>query len=176
MSDLSALLVAAGAFPGSEKEMELYGQFVGTWDVLCTCDFGNARSRRIKGEWHFFWILGGRGIQDVLYEKDLPKDRFGTTIRCYYPAEHIWKLTWFQPGENEYVNMTGHKVGDDIVQTVTGDSNSVWRFTEIQKNSFLWYCEVFDNVCNCWKIVQKMECTRSNELQAVYTAGMGRSS
>jgi hypothetical protein len=75
------LIAAAGPYAPLTKELMLYGRFVGTWDVEATW-YDGEEVRRGTGEWHFAWVLGGRGVQDVLYGSGASPDRFGTTLRC----------------------------------------------------------------------------------------------
>jgi hypothetical protein len=58
-------LTASGPHPDLGPNAELYGQFVGSWDV------DNRHFEEDRGVWvetrrevHFGWILGGRAIQD----------------------------------------------------------------------------------------------------------------
>jgi hypothetical protein len=46
-------------------ELELFGQFVGSWDVSVTNYQPDGSTITIPAEWHFAWALGGRAIQDV---------------------------------------------------------------------------------------------------------------
>src|SRR5262245_66503407 len=46
-------------------ELELFGQFVGSWDVSVTNYDRDGSATTIPAEWHFAWALGGRAIQDV---------------------------------------------------------------------------------------------------------------
>ena len=64
----NAFLEALGADgPAADRagKMDLYGRFVGSWelDVMQIRDDGTQRRR--PGEWHFGWALEGRAIQDV---------------------------------------------------------------------------------------------------------------
>lgn len=110
------LLAASGPYSDLAEKLMLYGQFVGSWDIEVTWYDLDGSSRVGKGEWHFSWILGGRGIQDVLFAQGAPPDHFGTTLRCYDAAADLWHVAWMQPHGGEYVHLLGRKVGDHIVQ------------------------------------------------------------
>jgi hypothetical protein len=61
------LLAATRPFTEYADKLTLYGQFVGSWDIDATWYEREGGQRKGTGEWHFAWILGGRGIQDVLF-------------------------------------------------------------------------------------------------------------
>ena len=64
----SAFLDALGADgPSADRagKMDLYGRFVGSWDLDVRQFSEDGRERRRAGEWHFGWALEGRAIQDV---------------------------------------------------------------------------------------------------------------
>jgi len=65
---ISAFLEALGADgPSADRagKMDLYGRFVGSWDLDVRQFSEDGRERRRAGEWHFGWALEGRAIQDV---------------------------------------------------------------------------------------------------------------
>ena len=64
----SAFLDALGADgPSADRagKMDLYGRFVGSWDLDVRQFSEDGSERRRAGEWHFGWALEGRAIQDV---------------------------------------------------------------------------------------------------------------
>src|SRR5579863_7558438 len=64
----SPFLDALGADgPAADRvgKMDLYGRFVGSWELDVTQIAEDGSQRRRKGEWHFGWALEGRAIQDV---------------------------------------------------------------------------------------------------------------
>ena len=58
-------LHAKGPAPDRAGKMDLYGRFVGSWDLDVTEYRDDGTTRRRPGEWHFGWALEGRAIQDV---------------------------------------------------------------------------------------------------------------
>ena len=65
---ISAFLDALGADgPSADRagKMDLYGRFVGSWDLDVRQFSEDGGERRRAGEWHFGWTLEGRAIQDV---------------------------------------------------------------------------------------------------------------
>ena len=161
--DVFALLVATDPFVEHAEKLMLYGQFVGSWDVDSTWYQRDGARRMARGEWHFGWILGGRGIQDVLFVADTSPDRFGTTLRCYDPELDAWHISWMHPAAREFVQLIGRKVGDRIVQDVAGSDHSRlerWIFADIAPQSFLWLGEASLDGGATWFVEQEMRATK----------------
>ncbi len=161
--DVFGLLAASGPFAEHAEKLMLYGQFVGSWDMDVTWYEQGGGQRKGRGEWHFAWILGGRGIQDVLFGAGAPAHKFGTTLRCYDPAMDAWHVTWMQPYGGEFVHLLGRKVGDRIVQEGIGSDprrRERWSFTDITPDSFLWIGEVSLDDGATWFLEQEMRATR----------------
>jgi hypothetical protein len=91
-------LAALGADgPASDRagKMDLYGRLIGSWDLDVRQFAEDGTERRRKGEWHFGWILEGRGIQDVWIVPPRGAQRtgnaaanvntYGTTVRIFDP-------------------------------------------------------------------------------------------
>lgn len=147
--DVFQLIAASGPFAEYADKLMLFGQFVSSWDIDSTWYAPDGNQRRGKGEWHFCWILGGRGIQDVLFASGAISYQFGTTLRCYDVALDAWHASWMQPSSGEFAHLLGRQVGDRIVQEVLGagpHQRDRWSFTEITSESFVWLDEVsFDD-------------------------------
>lgn len=152
-------LVADGPFADHADALMLYGQFVGSWDVVSTT-FASDGTRSIRnGEWHFFWILGGRGVQDVLFAVGSEPHMYGTTLRCYDHAAGIWRVAWMMPGAGEYANLVGRQIGARIVQEGQGpDLRRLerWSFSDITEESFTWRGEVSLDGGVTWTLEQEM--------------------
>jgi hypothetical protein len=119
--------------------------------------------RKLRGEWHFAWILGGRGVQDVLYAAGSTPDRFGTTLRCYDEQADVWRVSWMQPATGEFFELTGRAEGDRIVQIGHSPGSSAiecWTFSEITPESFLWQGEISADGGESWRLVQEMRARR----------------
>jgi hypothetical protein len=163
ISNVFELLAASSPFSEYADKLMLFGQFVGSWDIDSTWYDPGGSSRKGTGEWHFTWILGGRGIQDVLFASGTPSHQFGTTLRCYDAALDAWHVSWMQPYSGEFVHLVGRKVEDRIVQEGVGSDprrRERWSFTDITPNAFLWLGEVsFDNGAT-WALEQEMRARR----------------
>lgn len=160
--DVFNLITASGPFPEHQDKLMLYGQFVGSWDIDATW-FKPDEERKGRGEWHFSWILGGRGIQDVLFSSGAPAHTFGTTLRCYDIALDAWHIAWMQPASGEFVHLLGRRVGDRIVQEGVGSDHrrrERWSFTNITPDSFLWLGEVSFDDGTTWFLEQEMRALR----------------
>jgi hypothetical protein len=162
-SDTSELLAAEGPFAADAAELMLYGQFVGSWDIAATWYRRDGGRTTGEGEWHFAWILGGRGVQDVLFRCGAPSHEFGTTLRCYDAALDAWHIAWMQPASGEFVQMLGRRAGDRIVQEGAGTDprrRERWSFTEIAPDSFVWLGEVSFDGGAAWTLEQEMRARR----------------
>ncbi|HXF37403.1 MAG TPA: hypothetical protein VNO17_09510 [Actinomycetota bacterium] len=161
--ELARLLLASGPFDADRDRLMLYGRFVGSWDVEATW-FADGRPRaRNMGEWHFQWILGGRGVQDVLFRAGSPAHSFGTTLRCYESGAGVWHVVWMQPASREFVYLLGWEADDGILQEVQGlppGRRERWRFTEITPVSFRWLGEVSHDGGATWILEQEMRARR----------------
>jgi hypothetical protein len=49
-------LAAAGPAPDRAGKMNLYGRFIGSWELDVTEFRDDGTTRRRPGEWHFGWI------------------------------------------------------------------------------------------------------------------------
>lgn len=168
---MTALPVAIARLAASEPEPELadklmlYGRFVGSWDVdgVYFDEEDGTRTREQRAEWHFSWVLGGRGVQDVLYAVGAPPERFGTTLRCYDHAADLWHVTWMAPASTQFVHLVGRELDGRIEQIgQSPDSTRIerWTFSEITDESFLWQGEVSRDEGKTWRVIQEMRATR----------------
>lgn len=160
------LLSASGPYVERAEKLMLYGQFVGAWDVAATWYKKGEKNKKGTGEWYFAWILGGRGIQDVLFASRAKPHQYGTTLRCYDGLLDAWHITWMQPETGEFVNLLGRRIGDRIVQEGLGTDylrRERWSFTDITPNSFVWLGEISMDRGATWILEQEMRATRRTE-------------
>ena len=112
----SAFLDTLGADgPAADRagKMDLYGSFVGSWDLDVMQIAEDGTKRRRKGEWHFGWALEGRAIQDVwivpprgeLRSGDAAANvnSYGTTLRVYDPRTDAWLIQWTDPVRQNFL-------------------------------------------------------------------------
>ncbi len=158
MQDIFDLIRASTANEAYKQKVMLYGQLIGSWKIRSIWYNSNGETREATGEWHFAWILGGLGIQDVLYADGYPRDTYGTTIRCYDIKKDIWHVSWMQPSNNEFAHLVGREENKEIIQELLGlnDKKEIWRFKDITEYAFTWIDEVsFDNG-KTWNVEQRM--------------------
>lgn len=153
-------LTATGPHPDLGANADLYGQFVGSWDVdNHYFDESTGEWRDTKREVHFGWILGGRAIQDLWGH---PERGFGTTIRCYDPAIDAWRIGWFSPRSGSYCTLIGRRQGDVIMQEGhQQDGRPIrWTFNDITPDSFVWRGEISDDGGKTYRFEQEMRARR----------------
>jgi len=163
----SPFLDALGADgPAADRagKMELYGRFVGSWDLDVTQFPEDGTKRQRKGEWHFGWALEGRAIQDVWIVPPRGESRrgdaaanvnsYGTTLRIYDPRIDAWQIQWTDPVTQNFLHMIGRQQGDDIVQLGTRPDGNLmrWSFSEISPDSFRWRGEISADNGASWRL------------------------
>ena len=162
---ISAFLDALGADGHASDpagKMDLYGRFVGSWDLDVRQFSDDGEERRRAGEWHFGWALEGRAIQDVwivpprgVRDGDAAANvnPCGTTLRVYDPDIDAWRIQWTEPVTRTFLQMIGRAEGTDIVQFGTGSGGQLmrWSFLEITPNSFLWRGEISADNAATWR-------------------------
>jgi hypothetical protein len=163
----TAIAKLAAAGPASEfvEKLMVFGQFVGSWDVV-NVNIDEQDGRRLdehRCEWHFSWVLCGRGVQDVLYAVDWSPDRFGSTFRCYDPKADVWRCTWMIPAGDEFVNIVGREVDGRIELIGQGpDTDRIerWTFSDITNDFFFWQGEVSRDGGETWRLIKEMQAKR----------------
>ena len=140
-----------------------YEPLIGSWDIRSRWFTAEGTTREVEGEWHFSWILGGWGVQDVLFVKGAtPSDR-GTSIRCYDRVAQVWRVVWLMPRSNEFVALDVREEPGKIVQegqSLRGESRQRWTISGITGSSFLWQGESSTDGGTSWRLEQEMRATR----------------
>jgi hypothetical protein len=155
-----ARLAAAGPYEPDAAELALYGRLIGQWDVdWFAFDADGVVAEQRRAEWHFAWILGGRGVQDVIWIAGAPPEGDGTTLRCWDRERGHWRVVFMSPGDGEFVTLTGRRDGEGIVQDVADRSPPErWTFSEIMETSFVWRAERKER--GAWRVTHEMRATR----------------
>jgi hypothetical protein len=156
-------LMHSGRSPEIPESDDLYGWLVGSWELEVQNYWGDVSARNLKAEAHFGWVLEGRAVQDVWIiprpdqRRQLPDPRLfscGTTLRVWDPKIRAWWVTWINPATGTQVQLTGRRIGSDIVQIGASPEGTPirWSFTDITANSFRWTGETLDADGKTWKL------------------------
>ena len=138
-------LRAEGPLPDLAEQLQLFGRFVGAWDLEWHGrDLGGAPIV-VSGELHFDWILGGTAVQDVWRVPLDPADSrhmrafHGTTIRFYDSHIGAWRSTWIDRLNGRVRRFIGRTEGGIIIlDGLDEDPKERWSFRDITPYSFLW--------------------------------------
>jgi hypothetical protein len=148
------------------SELELFGQFVGSWDVAVTNYQPDGSTITIPAEWHFAWALGGRAIQDVWIapsrearERDRSDGEWGTTIRFYDPEIDAWRSIWLGPRNHVVMAFIGRLIDDEIVLEGSFEEGVTtrWIFSDITPDSFSWRNVDSADGGDTWTLKQEMK-------------------
>lgn len=166
-------LFSLGPVPEHRDALMLFGRLVGSWD-LDLVSFIPGEEGSFDGEWHFAWILQGRGVQDVWI---VPKPRrggssdtqyeYGSTVRIYDPAIDAWRVNWHGPLRENFQNFIARQIGDETVLTggKAGELPMRWIFSDVRPNirptRFNWRAEVSTDGGVTWFVVQTMHAERT---------------
>lgn len=152
-------LPASRPHPDLGANAELYGRFIGSWDVH-NRHFDEQRREWVETERevHFGWILDGRAIQDLWGS---PTEGFGTTIRCYDPTIDAWRVEFLSPRYGSYCSLIGRARGDMIMQEGRQSDGRLirWTFNDITPTTFVWRGEISDDGAD-FRLEQEMHCRR----------------
>jgi hypothetical protein len=159
----AALALLAPGVLVSDRPVCPYEPLIGSWDVAARWFVDEAPVREAEGEWHFSWILGGWGVQDVLFVKGAPPDQRGTTVRCYDQSSECWRVAWMAPRGEEFVTLSGRSDDGSIVQqgvACDGSSHQRCTFSDITELSFIWGGGTSTDSGQAWRLDQEMRATR----------------
>ncbi|HEX2084155.1 MAG TPA: hypothetical protein VHF89_00605 [Solirubrobacteraceae bacterium] len=135
---------------------EIYAPFIGSWDV--------ESSVAGRGEWHFERVLGGLGVQDVIFPAGAPPEQHGITLRAYDERLGLWRAFFVSPGDGEFVQLVARRDGDRIVQEGHDlgrpERRLRWSFSEIEPEAFLWRGEASEDDGETWRLTHEMRARR----------------
>ncbi|HWR17006.1 MAG TPA: hypothetical protein VN577_19410 [Terriglobales bacterium] len=164
-------LASAGRSPEIPESDDIYGFLVGSWELDIRVYWQDISELNLKAEAHFGWVLEGRAIQDVWiiprpeHRGSMPNPNiyaYGTTMRVYDPKLRAWHVTWINPVTGQRNELTGRRIGNDIVQIgALPDGTPIrWNFTEITQNSFRWTGETLQPDGHTWLLQGKFHAHR----------------
>ncbi|HYS63173.1 MAG TPA: hypothetical protein VEN30_05030 [Paraburkholderia sp.] len=156
---------------------DVYGWLIGSWDmdvVHYRVDLGSARRR---GEIHFGWVLEGRAVQYVWIMPPRSERHggltagdtmYGTTLRVWDAALRAWRVTYINPLTGQRDELTGRRIGGDLVQIGThADGTPIrWNFTDITRDSFRWTGVALAKDGVTWMLEAEFHARRRGSLMA----------
>lgn len=160
-------LGADGPEPSRVDHLQLFGQFVGAWDLEWRGRDREGKPVTAPGAVHFGWILDGRAIQDIWRVPLDPRDGermrafHGTTIRFYDRAIDAWRSTWIDPLNGRVRRFIGRPAGNTILlDGLDEDPRERWSFRDITADSFTWRGEESTDGGETWVLNDEMHATR----------------
>lgn len=165
------VLVASECSPEIAAEDDLYGRFLGTWEIGVLDYQRDGTVREGTGEVHFSRILEGRAVQLVWViprrserDTEMAKEgnRYGTTLCVWDPHIAAWGVTWINPVSGVRTELAARANGDCIVQIGRhADGTPVrWNFSEITARSFRWTGEALETDGKTWRMEVEFRATR----------------
>ncbi len=149
--------------PRYAEQLDLFGRFIGTWDIDWRGTDGEGRPATMAGELRFGWVLGGRAVQDI---SKVPASGdpapglqpfCGTTLRFYDPALGAWRSTWIDPLNGRVRRFIGRPDGDSIVlEGLDDDPPERWAFRDITASTFRWTGEISHDDRQTWHLDEQM--------------------
>ena len=167
ISLLGEVLLSSGPHADLSPEQQVFAPFIGGWELEVMWYDDEEVIRKEKGEWHFFWVLEGRTVQDVwivppgrdraisthLYE-------YGTSIRFYDSQAGLWRSTWIGPIRHAVHTFVVDRASSAVIlTTILEDRGEMrWVFSGLKNNSFRWRNERRQH--NEWSVTQTLEARR----------------
>ncbi len=156
--------------PELAEKLQLFGQFVGSWDAKVINYKPDGTLQTVEAEWHFGWVLEGRAIQDVWIAPKralrplMPNalGDYGATLRFYDAKIDAWHSTWIGLVKGFVIPFIARQIDDEIVlegRLETG-TQMKWIFSEITKDSFRWRSVESNDDWTTKRKVQEMFCRR----------------
>lgn len=158
----------------AEKNLSLFGRFVGEWDFESCTVQEDGTVDKIKGEWIFSYVLEGTAIQDVFIcpnreERLLKREKhmeYGTTIR--FPLNDgsgKWHILYVSNNGYKADRLVAEEVNGNIIQTgINYDPEDTtvwqWNFTNITEDSFCWESRWSKDNGETWNCFGKLEARR----------------
>src|SRR4030095_7900269 len=148
ISTMIEALQSGGPYPELAPKLQLFGQFVGSWDVEIINYRPDGSREGVLGEWDFGGVLEDRGIQGGWIapklslrgsSKDVNGD-YGATLRFYDPKIDAWRSTWIGPVKGYVLPFVAPQIGDRVVLEGGAESGKMRKgiLSDITSESFKW--------------------------------------
>ena len=156
-------LMAMGPTPALADELQLFGQFVGDWDIR-TESYHPDRIQEGKGSLHVGWILYGTALQDVWTtdKSDVPpgypQKSFGTTIRFFDEKSGTWRVVWVAPVEGVVKTFRAHESAGEIILEchAAGGGIERWIWSNYTPDAFEWRSVESSDEGKTWQVTQRI--------------------
>lgn len=134
---------------------DLYGRFLGVWDLVVNDRQADGTIRVSRGEWIFERTLEGASIQDIFIvpsraaraRNDWGRAlvRYGMSHRQPVPGTPRWTVDYFGPATGVHCRLVAQAEGGQIIQTGTDDKGVPyrWVFSDMQADRFRWRNETW---------------------------------
>ena len=164
---LGEVLLSSGPHADLSPEQQVFAPFIGSWNLEVTWYDDDIVIRREKGEWHFFWVLEGRAVQDIWIvpprrDRAIAKNlyEYGTSIRFYDSELGLWRSTWIGPMRHSVHTFVVERACAALILTTVMEDRSEmrWVFSRIRTDSFSWRNERKQH--NEWTVTQTFEARR----------------
>lgn len=135
MSRFTDALRSDGPHPDHFDALQLYGQFVGAWEMEAYAWKNGRRLSRGKGRIYFEWVLQGLAVQDVWI---LFNAFYGTHLRLYDPKACAWHIQWSNTLHLSAAQSIGRAEDDKIVEDShpAMETRSRSLYSEISRKRF----------------------------------------
>jgi len=167
---IGEIVGAPGPNPEHAEALMLFGQFIGSWDIEATRFAPDGRRQTFRGEWHFFWALEGRAVQDVILSPARGEraagawkaGEYGTTIRFYRPENGSWDCTYISPPNDQVHRLVARQIGGKIeLQGVAPDGRrEMWTFYDLTPERCRWRGQISSDDGHTWFTDEDMVLTR----------------
>lgn len=165
---LVTALHAPAPYEPLSDQLDLFGRFVGAWDLEWQGTGKDGHDLVVRGELSFGWVLDGRAVQDVWRVPVDPADALrmrafhGTTVRFYDPAIGAWRSTWLDPLNGRVRRFIGRLApcGDIVLEGLDDDPRERWSFREISPDRFRWVGEASSDGGRTWVVTDEMRARR----------------
>jgi hypothetical protein len=161
-------LLATNATPALADELQLFGQFVGDWDIR-TENYLPDRTVKNRGGLHVGWILYGTALQDIWTTEKAdvppgyPPKSFGTTIRFFDAKAKSWQVVWIAPVEGVVKTFAVHVQAGEIILERHAPAGGIeqWIWSHYSADAFEWRSTESLDEGKTWKVTQRIWGKRS---------------
>ena len=148
-------------------QRELFGRFVGNWDVSYQTYDKDGKVRRNRGQVTYSWILDGQAIQETWTSDAHLKEPkpFGTSIIFYDGKRQHWTEVWIYPAQGMTTIVNGGEENGRIVLSGRDEDGAIlrWSFNDIKADSFVWRGEISKDESKTWQLQGENQIHRHRE-------------